>query len=78
MKPGEISAPIQGGNNGIVIKVLELQEPSPEQMKQNWDTAKETLLQQKRNELKGYTSRTCATVWKKRERSKSTRRKWNA
>ena len=53
MKPGEISAPIQGGNNGIVIKVLELQQPSPEQVKQNWDTVKDTLLQQKRNEIEG-------------------------
>jgi peptidyl-prolyl cis-trans isomerase D len=51
MKPGEISAPFQGGNNGVVIKVLELQEPSPEQLKQNWDTVKDTLLQQKRTEV---------------------------
>src|SRR5271157_280818 len=51
MKPGEISSPIQGGSNGVVIKVLELQEPSPEQMKQSWDTVKDTLLQQKRNEI---------------------------
>jgi len=53
MKPGDISAPLQGGNNGVVIKVLELQQPSPEQLKQNWDTVKDTLLQQKRNEIEG-------------------------
>ncbi len=53
MKPGEISAPIQGGNNGVVIKVLEVQEPSPEQLKQNWDSVRDTLLQQKRNEIEG-------------------------
>ncbi len=53
MKPGEISAPIQSGNNGVVLKVLELQQPSPEQMKQNWDSVKDTLLQQKRNEIQG-------------------------
>ena len=51
LKPGEISAPFQGGNNGVVIKVLELQEPSPEQAKQNWDTVKDTLLQQKRSQV---------------------------
>ena len=51
MKPGEISAPIQAGNNGIVLKLLELQQPSPEQLKQNWDSVKETLLQQKRAEM---------------------------
>ena len=53
LKPGEISGPFQGGSNGIVIKVLELQEPSPEQTKQNWDSVKDTLLQQKRNEIEG-------------------------
>src|SRR5271166_5878072 len=53
MKPGEISSPFQGGSNGVVIKVLELQEPSPEQLKQNRDTVKDTLLQQKRNEIEG-------------------------
>ncbi len=53
MKPGDISGPIRGGNNGVVIKVLELQEPSAEQSKQNWDTVKDTLLQQKRTEIEG-------------------------
>ncbi len=53
LQPGEISGPIQGGMNGVVIKVLERQSPSPEQLKQNWDTARETLLQQKRNEIEG-------------------------
>jgi peptidyl-prolyl cis-trans isomerase D len=51
LKPGEISGPVQGGNNGVVIKVVELQEPTPEQMKQNWDTVKDSLLQQRRNEV---------------------------
>src|SRR5208283_1123681 len=53
MKPGDISGPLQGGSNGVVIKLLEMQEPSPEQMKQNFDTTKDTLLQQKRNEIEG-------------------------
>lgn len=54
MKPGDISGPIQGGSNGIVIKLLELQQPSPEQVKQNWDSVKESLLQQKRNEIEEF------------------------
>lgn len=53
MKPGEISGPIQGGSNGIVLTVLERQEPTPEQVKANWDTARESLLEQKRQELEG-------------------------
>ncbi len=48
MKQGEISGPLQGGPNGVVLSVLEIQQPSPEEVKQNWDRAKETLLQQKR------------------------------
>ena len=48
MKPGEISGPLQGGPNGVVLSVLETQQPSPEEVKQNWDRAKEALLEQKR------------------------------
>jgi peptidyl-prolyl cis-trans isomerase D len=53
MKPGEISGPLQGGPNGVVLNVLEAQKPSPEEVKQNWDKAKETLLDQKRTEFEG-------------------------
>src|ERR1019366_1298057 len=53
MKPGEISGPLQGGPNGAVLTVLEIQKPSPEEVKQNWDKAKETLLEQKRTEFEG-------------------------
>ena len=50
MKVGEISGPVQGGANGIVMKVLEVQQPAPEQMKQDWEKTKETLLEQKREQ----------------------------
>lgn len=53
MKAGEISGPIQGGANGVVLKILEIQEPTPEQIKQGWDNARETLLDQKRQEFEG-------------------------
>ena len=36
---------------GIVLTVLEKQEPTPEQLKQNWDKLRETLLQQKRQAM---------------------------
>jgi peptidyl-prolyl cis-trans isomerase D len=49
---GEISGPLQGStSNGIVLAVVEKQEPSPDEIKQNWDKAKETLLDQKRQAL---------------------------
>jgi peptidyl-prolyl cis-trans isomerase D len=51
---GEISGPLQGGAaSGIVLAVVEKQEPSPEEAKQAWDRAKETLLDQKRQVLEG-------------------------
>jgi peptidyl-prolyl cis-trans isomerase D len=53
LKPGEISAPIQAGNNGVVLKVTEVQEAPPAQLKQDWDKAKESLLQQKRDQYEG-------------------------
>ena len=53
MKPGEISGPLQGGPNGVVLTVLEIQKPSPEEVKQNWDRAKEALLDQKRSTFEG-------------------------
>ena len=51
MKPGEISGPIQAGTNGVVAKVLEVQEPTDAQIKQDWDKSREALLEQKREEF---------------------------
>ncbi len=53
MKPGEISGPLQGGPNGAVLTVLEVQTPSPAEVKQNWDRAKDSLLEQKRSTFEG-------------------------
>jgi len=51
MKPGGITGPIHAGSNGAVLKVLEVQEPTEAQIKEGWDKAKETLLEQKRVEF---------------------------
>jgi peptidyl-prolyl cis-trans isomerase D len=53
MKPGEISGPIPGSSSGVVVSLLDRQEPSGDQLKKSWDTAKETLLTQKKQELEG-------------------------
>ena len=51
---GEISGPLQGSaGSGIVLAVLEKQEPSPSDVKQAWDRASESLLDQKRQVLEG-------------------------
>jgi peptidyl-prolyl cis-trans isomerase D len=51
MKVGEISGPVQAGQNGAVLKVLELQSPNEAEMKQGWDKAKQALIQQKQVEF---------------------------
>ncbi len=54
MTVGEISSPIQGSQGtGIVLAVVDKQEPTPAEAKQNWDRAKEALLDQKRQVLEG-------------------------
>ena len=51
---GDISGPLQGGAaSGLVLSVVEKQEPSPDQVKAGWDRARETLLDQKRQALEG-------------------------
>ena len=44
MKPGEISGPMARAAATVRDRLVEKQEPSPDEMKQNWDQAKETLL----------------------------------
>jgi peptidyl-prolyl cis-trans isomerase D len=54
MEVGQISGPLQGGaTSGIVLQLIEKQQPSPEEAKAAWDRAKETLLAQKRQTLEG-------------------------
>ena len=53
LKPGEISGPISTQSGGLVVALLERQEPSPDELKKGWDSAKETLLSQKRQEMEG-------------------------
>ena len=54
MAVGDVSSPLTGSaGSGIVLAVLEKQEPSPEEAKLAWDRAKETLLDQKRQVLEG-------------------------
>ena len=54
MEVGQISGPLQGGaTSGIVLAVIDKEQPSPEEAKATWDRAKETLLDQKRQTLEG-------------------------
>jgi peptidyl-prolyl cis-trans isomerase D len=51
MKAGEISGPIGTGRNGVVVSLLEKQEPPAEQFAASKDRLREQLLQRKRSEF---------------------------
>jgi len=51
MKPGEISGPLQGGGNGIVLAITDLQEPSADTYAAKQDEIRDTLRSQKQDEL---------------------------
>lgn len=50
LKPGEISGPVQAGNNGVVFALLDKQEPSAAEFAQKQDQVREEVLQRKRAE----------------------------
>jgi peptidyl-prolyl cis-trans isomerase D len=51
MKPGEISAPLAGGGNGVVLSVLEVQQPTAEDFAAKHDEIRDTLRSNKQNEM---------------------------
>jgi peptidyl-prolyl cis-trans isomerase D len=53
MKPGDISNPVMADNNGVVISLLEKQEPSPAEFASSKEQIREELLSQKRAEMMG-------------------------
>ncbi len=50
MVPGNISGAINAGRTGVVAKILMKTEPSPDEIKQNFDQARDQLLDQRRSE----------------------------
>jgi len=53
MKPGEISGPINSGSNGVVISLLENQKPNDADFAAKRDQIRDSLLQNKQQELFG-------------------------
>jgi peptidyl-prolyl cis-trans isomerase D len=51
LKTGEISGPIRSASDSVVLQITDVQEPTEAQMKQDWDKAKATLVDQKREEF---------------------------
>ncbi|MDE3199684.1 MAG: peptidyl-prolyl cis-trans isomerase [Acidobacteriota bacterium] len=50
MSPGNISGPINAGRTGVVVKLLDKQQPTAEEVKQNLDQTRDQLLNQRRGE----------------------------
>lgn len=50
-KPGEIVGPVQGGRNGVVMALLDKQEPSADDVKKGLESAREQVLERKREEV---------------------------
>jgi peptidyl-prolyl cis-trans isomerase D len=53
LKPGEISGPIENGNTGAVLALLDRQQPSGEDFAARKDETRDSLLQAKQSELFG-------------------------
>jgi peptidyl-prolyl cis-trans isomerase D len=53
LKPGEISAPITAGSNGVVAQLLEKQSPTDQEFTEKKDGIRQTLLEAKQNDLFG-------------------------
>ena len=51
MNAGTISGPINAGRTGVVVKILDKQEPTPDEIQKNFDQTRDQLLGQRRNEV---------------------------
>ncbi len=50
MNAGAISGPINAGRTGVVVKILDKQEPTPDEIQKNLDQTRDQLLAERRNE----------------------------
>lgn len=53
LKPGEISGPISNGTTGVVLSVLDRQEPTPQDFDAKKDQVRDALIQNKQQEMFG-------------------------
>ncbi|MGH9529793.1 MAG: peptidyl-prolyl cis-trans isomerase [Terriglobales bacterium] len=51
LKPGEASGPINNGTTGVVLSVIEREEPGPQELVAKKDQIRESLLQSKQSDL---------------------------
>jgi len=51
LNPGQLSGPINTGHTGIVAKLTDKQLPTSQEIAQNFDTTRDALLEQRRNDM---------------------------
>jgi len=50
LSPGAISGPIDASRNGVVAKIIDKQEPTPDQIAKNYDQTRDQMLEERRSE----------------------------
>jgi peptidyl-prolyl cis-trans isomerase D len=65
LSPGAISGPINAERNGIVAKILDKQQPTPDEITKNLDQTREQILEQHREEVFGVFVSTAEDQFKK-------------
>ena len=50
MSVGAISGPINAGRTGVVAKIVDKQEPTPQEIQQHFDEARQQILDQRQEE----------------------------
>ena len=50
LQPGNISGPIDAGRTGVVVKIDDKQQPTPDEIQKNYDQTRDEILEQRRNE----------------------------
>jgi peptidyl-prolyl cis-trans isomerase D len=50
MNEGNISGPISAERNGVVVKIVDRQEPSADEIQKNFDATRDEILAERRNE----------------------------
>ena len=76
LKPGEISAPIQAGSNGVVLTVTERHEPSLDELQKSQDQLREKLVQQKRQQMLELFASTLVDRLEKQGKIRKNKQEW--
>jgi peptidyl-prolyl cis-trans isomerase D len=78
MKPGELSGPISAGRTGVVAKLVDKQEPTPDEIAKNFDNTRDQILDQRRGEAFNVFLSTIMDDYKKHNRIRMPRAKGEA